>query len=348
VSVGVGVVGLGFMGRTHLDAYRAAGATLVGVCDGDPARLTGEPPAGGNLGDGAGDRLFDPAAVVATSDLDELLSAPGLELVSVCTPTDTHADVARRVIAAGKHVLVEKPVALDAEAVLALGAEAEAAGVLCMPAMCMRFWPAWAWTREAIAGGRLGAVRAARFERLGGRPAWGGGFYEDEARSGGALFDLHVHDTDFVVHLFGVPEAVVSAGDTGHATTLYRYAGGPAHVVAEGGWMPGDSWPFTMRLVVELERGVIDFELGRDPELRVHHASGELRTPEVSPATGWEAEIAAMVGAVARGDRRVPATMRSAAASTAVLEAERESLRTGRPAVPRDPTRASQPDPSGS
>ncbi len=338
MAVGVGVIGLGFMGRTHVEAYRDAGARLVAVCDGSPERLSGEAAAAGNIGEAAPERLFDPADLVATDDLDAFLAAPGLELVSVCTPTDTHEAIARRVIAAGKHAIVEKPVALDSGVVASLGAEAERAGVLCMPAMCMRFWPAWAWAKEAIDDGRLGAVRAARFERLGGQPTWGDGFYDDEARSGAALFDLHVHDTDFIVHLFGAPETVLTAGDPRHHTTVYRFPGGPPHVSAQGGWLPGPTWPFTMRMLIELEGGVIDFELGRDPELRVHLASGDCERPGVGAQTGWQREIAAMVAAVERGDADPPATMRSAAASTAVLEAERESLRTGAPAGVRLPT----------
>lgn len=328
--VGAGVIGLGFMGRTHLEAYRQAGARIVAVCDGSAERLTGRVAGGGNIGAGGGERLFDPGEVVATADLDEMLSADGLDVVSVCTPTDTHVEVARRVIGAGKHVLVEKPVALEARPVEELGELARERGVLAMPAMCMRFWPAWAWVKAAVEDGRYGAVRAARFERLGARPTWGGGFYEDAQRAGGAIFDLHIHDTDFVVHLFGEPERAESAGDRDHVTTLYRYgAGGPAHVCAQGGWLRGAEAPFVMRMLIEFERAVAAFELGREGELRVYPAGGGEGRPELSAETGWEAEVAALVRAVERGEATPPATMESAAASTRVVQQELASLRGG-------------------
>ncbi len=335
--VGVGVIGLGFMGRIHVEAYRGAGARLVAVCDGAPARLRGEAGAQGNIdGGSAPARLFDPAKVHATPDLDAFLATPSLDLVSVCTPTDTHAEIAGRVIDAGKHLIIEKPVALEAGTVAALGEHAAAAGVLCMPAMCMRFWPAWAWVKDAIDDGRLGALRAVRLERLGARPTWGAGFYDDESRSGGALFDLHVHDTDFLVHALGAPESVRSVGDAAHVSTVYAYgAGGPRHVTAQGGWLRGPGWGFSMRMITEFESGVADFELGRTPELRVHLASGETEAPSLAPGTGWDHEIAAMVEAVGTRAQAPPATMGSAATSTRVLEAERESLRHGR-AVPVD------------
>jgi len=97
---GVGVIGLGFMGRTHVAAYRAAEASghanrLVAVCDADEARRRGEGDAGGNLATGAGStRIFDPAEVKGYAAPEELLADPRVELVSICTPTDTHVDLA--------------------------------------------------------------------------------------------------------------------------------------------------------------------------------------------------------------------------------------------------------------
>lgn len=331
MTVGVGVVGLGFMGQTHVRAYQGAGARLVAVCDADAGQLAGEVGGAGNLGESGPERLFDPADLVATPSLEEFLAAPGLELVSVCTPTDTHVAVASATLRAGVHVLVEKPVALSPEPIEALAADAARAGRLCMPAMCMRFWPAWAWIADAVRDGRFGGVRTARFERLGAPPAWGRAFYEDESRSGGALFDLHVHDTDFVVHLFGAPECVVSVGDARHVSTTYVYPGGPA-VTAQGGWMSAPGWAFRMRCTVEFERAVADFDLGRDPELRVFTADGATLTPELALGTGWDHEARAMIGCVASGGEVAPATLDEAGAVTRVLLAERESLRTGGPA----------------
>jgi len=327
--VGVGVVGIGFIGHTHVRAYDAAGARLVAVCDVDAEQMRGRAARGGNLKDGRGEITIDPGVVRIATGLDEFLATPGLELVSVCTPTDTHRAVAVAALRAGKHVLVEKPVALDVRTVAEIRDEAARSGRLCMPAMCMRFWPAWARVKEAIDDGRFGRVRAMRLERLGAPPAWAHAFYEDESRSGAALFDLHVHDTDFVVHCFGVPTEVLSVGDTRHLTSVYRFEDGPAHVVAQGGWMNDRAWTFRMRFIVEFERAVADFDIGRSPQLIVRTAEGEPATPEVASMAGWEGEIRAMVSAVAEGRATPPATMDSAMDTTRTLEAERESLRTG-------------------
>ena len=332
MSVGVGVVGLGFMGAVHVRAYADAGARLVAVCDRNESQRAGEPVEVGNIGDGAGDRLFDPAGVNATDDLDAFLATPGLELVSVCTPTDTHVEGAARAMRAGKHVLVEKPVALTEDAVLGLDAVAREAGVLCMPALCMRFWPAGAWAAEAVRNGRYGPVVSARLKRVGGVPSWSTEFYADASRSGDALCDLHVHDTDFIVGLLGVPDSVVSVGSPRHVTTSNRYTGGPGKVVSEGGWLHATGLDFRMRMTIACSDAVIDFDLGRNDQLRVHPADGETFTPEIDGGDGWQAEVAAMVDAVRTGAEKPPVTLAEAAASTAVLERELRSLETGGPA----------------
>jgi predicted dehydrogenase len=331
-GVGVGVIGLGFMGQTHVRGYRAAGATLLAVLDSSPQRRTGMCRAEGNLGDASDEQLFDPAKVNATDDLASFFQTPDLQLVSICTPTLTHVDLACQALRAGKHVLVEKPVALSLEAVRTLRDCARDTNRMCMPAMCMRYWPAWAWVKQAIDLATFGKVTAMRLERTGARPGWGNGFYSDESRCGGALFDLHVHDTDYITHCMGVPSEVMSVGDTSHMTTLYRYTGpdAPQNIVARGGWLNSSVTPFTMRLQVEFERAVADFELGRAHELAVYTHDGQTLYPQLESFLGWEGQIRAIVSAVAKGLTVPPTTMDDAVAVTAVLEAERESLRTGR------------------
>ncbi|MEE2939528.1 MAG: Gfo/Idh/MocA family oxidoreductase [Planctomycetota bacterium] len=189
-QLGIGIVGLGFMGQTHLGAYQRAdeagfGNKLVAVCDADPERRAGKAAAAGNFDTDASEDLFDPAEVKGYEDPAELFADPAVDVVSICTPTDSHVDLAIAALEAGKHVLVEKPVAVTAAEVRRLAEVDARTDALCMPAMCMRFWPAWAWLAERVREGTYGAVRSAAFQRLGTRPGWGEGFYEDDSRTGG-------------------------------------------------------------------------------------------------------------------------------------------------------------------
>lgn len=336
MTIGVGVIGLGFMGRTHLGAYRNAGRAcrIAGVFDLAKDRLTGEAAEAGNIATDGTDsaRLFDPDEVFATDSLAALLARPDIDAVSVCTPTDTHGEVARAAMRAGKHVLIEKPVSLDRREIDSLADEAADAGLICMPAMCMRFWPEWAWLKGCVDAGET--LHSLALERIGTAPAWGNGFYQDTGRSGGAVYDLHIHDTDFVCHLLGVPDAVVSVGTRAHITTVYRYRNGVSHVVARGGWARGGT-DFRMRYLAELQGGTADFDLLRDPTLMrsvVPSPEGEATEPSpvaVSKESGYDAEIAAFVAAVESGSAP-PVTLADASATLAVLDAEVRSLESGR------------------
>lgn len=334
-EIRVGIVGLGFMGRTHLAAYRAAAAhgrpnRLVAVADASRERLTGRAPAAGNLETGADEALFDPRDVKGYTTPAELFADREVELVSICTPTPTHVELALAALAAGKHVLLEKPVALAASDVARLADVAREASTLCMPAMCMRFWPGWDWLRARVEDRSFGRVKSAVFRRLGTPPAWAPGFYDDPERSGGALGDLHVHDADFVRWCFGAPRSVVSTGTLDHVTTLYRYADGPEHVVAEGAWDHTPGFGFRMRYTVIFERATADFDLGREPKLLLAQG-GESRPVEIAPTAGYDGEVAHLLDALATGRRELAATLDEALGLARMLEAERRSLRTGMP-----------------
>ncbi|MEZ6196193.1 MAG: Gfo/Idh/MocA family oxidoreductase [Planctomycetota bacterium] len=329
-EIGVGVVGLGFMGRTHVEAWaraRAAGEScrLVAVADPDPKKRSGRVPATGNLG-GGGDEapLFSPDEVRGHATPEELFADPSVSVVSLCTPTPTHVDLAAAALRAGKHVLCEKPVDLDPARIRALAAVAADAGRLCLPAMCMRFWPGWDWLAGAVASGRHGAVRSATFRRLGSLPGWSRDFYADMERSGGALVDLHVHDVDFVLGLFGVPDEVRATGNALHVTALYRYADGPVHVSAEGAWDQQPGAPFRMSYLVNFERATADFELGRETLLFLAEG-GERRAVALEDGDGYLGEVRHLL-AVLRGETPPRVDLEDAARAAELILRERAAL----------------------
>lgn len=333
-----GVVGLGFMGQTHVRAYRDAArdglpVTLAAVCDADPNRLNPSVQAAGNIGSTDAAPLFNPSETSTYTDLDDLLAGDPIDLVSICTHTTTHVDFAIRALNAGKHCIIEKPVALtlaEVERLLPVAQRAQNDGVLCMPAMCMRFWPAWAWIKNAIDSRQYGAVRSAAFTRLGSTPTWADSFYKDLSKSGGAILDLHIHDTDFVHFCFGPPIEVTSLGDHSHITTLYRFDDGPTHVTAEGCWDRDPAAPFVMRARVDFETASAEFDLSTEQQLTLY-MDGSAQPIDVSPLSGWEMQIRAMIEALARGDTSPPITIDEAARVMRTIEAERESLRISKP-----------------
>jgi len=333
-----GVIGLGFMGQTHVRAYRDATrvglpVTLAAVCDADPDRLNPTALASGNLGSADAAPLFDPAETRTFTDLADLIADDAIDLISICTHTTTHVDFAIRALEAGKHCIVEKPVALtlaEVERLLPVAQRAQKHGILCMPAMCMRFWPAWAWIKQSIDSGKYGKVRSAAFTRLGSTPTWADSFYKDLSKSGGAILDLHIHDTDFIHFCFGAPTEVASIGDDAHITTLYRFEQGPGHVTAEGCWDRDPSAPFIMRARVDFEAASVEFDLSAEHQLTLYQ-DGQAQPIDVPPLSGWEMQIRAMIEVLARGDTLPPLTIDEAARVMRTIDAERQSLRTKGP-----------------
>ena len=321
MSLGAGVIGFGVMGQTHATGYQAARSR------GLPVELRAVTGARG---------IVPPHGAEVLPGVDALLARSDISLVSICTPTDTHVAIAEAALAAGKHVLLEKPVALRSEDVTHLAAAARASGRICLPAMCMRFWPGWPWLRDRVHTGDLGAVRRASFTRLAAQPAWGGGFYQDQARSGGALADLHIHDVDFIRWCFGDPVGVTSTGTRNDVTTAYHVPSG-AEIRARGAWLPDPATVFTMRYEVEFEEALARFDYAAPAPLRLLRDAQEEPVP-LPAGNAYDAEVRHFIELVT-GDATEPvATLEEEIAVTRLLEAEAQSLaRGGSVALPRAP-----------
>ncbi len=334
-TIGVGIVGAGFMGATHAAAYRSASeagcdVNLVAVCGSGAQRESLETSAeeATNLATGA-DREALAKAHRHTSPA-ALFADPNISAVSICTPTNTHVEVAIAALRAGKHVLLEKPVALKAGAVRELAAVQRETERVCMVGMCMRFWPGWSELLAAARGGRDGPLRSARFHRRSQRPGWGRGFYTDPVRCGGALFDFHVHDADLVRQLAGEPARVHTTGSLDEPRTRYGFSGDNApDCVAEASWALGDDEPFQMAYEVEFERARWSWDLVEPEFIRRQSPAGEKRLA-VDPETGYELEVRHFLRCLAAG-RDPGCGLEDAAGTVALLEAERRSLELGRP-----------------
>ncbi len=327
-----GVIGLGFMGQVHVRAVRAAAANglpcvLAAVADPDPRRRTGLASPVGNLEEApSAERLFDPAEVETYASGEDLIASGEVDLVSVCTRTDSHVAMTAAALRQGVHVLVEKPVALETAAIRSLIAIRDASRALVMPAMCMRFWPGWQWLLQGIARGTWGAPLSATFRRLSASPTWSTDFYGNVARSGGALFDLHIHDVDFVTAAFGTPREVHATGHRLHVTGCYSYDDGPGHVTAEGAWDMPRGFPFRMEYTVVFEEAVAEYRSDRSHPLLLSRADSpateEVDLPESS---GYEQEVAAFIASV-HDEKASPVSLEDALATTEILEAESGQL----------------------
>lgn len=329
----VGVIGLGMMGATHLDVYaKRPDVRVVAVADPDPDRRSGRKVAAGNV-KGQAQGGFDFSTVKQYAEGMDLIHDPEVTVVDICLATPLHRKYAEAALAAGKHLLVEKPLARTAADADAIAAAAARADVVAMPAMCIRFWPGWTWLKDAVTDGRYGRVLSASFRRLASHP--GGAFYRDGAASGGALLDLHIHDADFVQHLFGLPAAVESrgfstvSGAPDHVITSYLYDGGPV-VTAEGSWAMPAGFPFTMQFTVNFERAAAQYDLAATNPLTLYEPGQPPAAVDLPAGMGYEHEIVYFLDCVARGEKPSIVTLEDAANAVRLVEAEEASIRTGR------------------
>lgn len=324
----VGIIGLGFMGKMHLSAYeKIEGVSVTAIADADPRRASGDLSGGwGNVG-GAATTIK--GNFKGTTNWRELIGWQEVDIVDICVPTPQHAPIAIAALEAGKHVLCEKPLANGSADARRIAEAAGKAKGMFMPAMCMRFWPQWAWLKKQVAAGTYGKVLGATFRRVASMPP---GWFSQGAMSGGAILDLHIHDTDFIQYLFGTPVAVHSrgysktSGKIDHIDTQYIYSHIPL-VSAEGSWCMADSFNFSMRYTVNFEKATADFDIGRDKPL-ILHAQGKAEPIEMA-GDGYEAEMRYFVECVKSGRRPEIVTAEDALASIRLIEAEQQSVQLG-------------------
>ena len=237
-------------------------------------------------------------------EVDEVLASPEIDAVDICLPTYLHFPVARQAMLAGKHVLVEKPMALtggEADELVRLATET---GKVLMSAQVLRFFPEYLALRESLAF--IGTPRHALFRRRCAAPFWSR-WLQEKAQSGGGVFDLLIHDIDMALWLFGTPERLSAVGREDLARgidvltgTLYYPSG--LSVVITGGWHHPRSYPFSMEYTVVAENGTVEYNsAGRPPT--IYRADGSEAPLELPAGDGYVGEITYFVDCVRRNGR---------------------------------------------
>jgi predicted dehydrogenase len=335
--VGIAIVGRGGMGRAHARAWSelGLGENIRYVVSRQPGAM-----------------LEDAPAARSTTDLDEVLRDPDIDVVSVCTPTTTHAGIAVRALRAGKNVLLEKPIALEpSDAIAIRDAAAQSPGIL-MVAHVVRFFGGYRALRDAVTAGETGTVLSVRAERLSGIPGpspW----WHDEAQSGGMLVDFAIHDFDQLNLFLGTPVSVSARRGTasGPIEVSVDYAGGGlGQVTAFMGLAEGFAFSSSIELLGTTALAEYRFtgalsEAGSNSDLSEAGSSSLEGRPVLTREVGRPLDFDArdpyaiqaeyFLDCVAGGAEPELAPADSAIEALVLSLAARESLATGRPvAVP--------------
>jgi predicted dehydrogenase len=238
---------------------------------------------------------------------------------------------------AGKHVLVEKAIALEPKDADAMVAAAGKAGKLLMVAHVLPFFPEFAFAAKVIRQGTYGKLRGGHFKRVIARPDWSADI-GDAAKTGGPAVDLHIHDTHFIGLVAGVPGRVFSTGNVAadgsvdYLTTLYLYGDkGPA-ISCSSGAVSMKGRQFVHGYELYLEKATLVYESGTAP-LTVLTEDGRSEAPSLEggadPLTAFTAELQAAVDGVASGKEPDLLSGKLARDALVLCHKECQSVKTG-------------------
>jgi UDP-N-acetylglucosamine 3-dehydrogenase len=326
----VAILGAGFMGAAHAANYAALGerVQLKTVYGRSPERAA---------------RVAESVGAAASLDLAEVLGDPKIDAVDICLPTPLHREVAEQAFAAGKHVFLEKPIALTAEDADAIIAAAERSGKMLMVGLVLRFWPEYVELRRLVERGELGRPTAVFAQRLSPPADWAE-WLGDREQSGGTAVDLMIHDFDQMNDLLGTPRSVyASEPEPGHVHAIVEYDG--ASGIAEGSMAMPRSYPFSSDIRVLGERGAAQYAFSAAPiegegnigasssarGLRVYPVDGDMRIEDVESADPWGPEIEYFVTCLEAGRQPEQGTGEQARQALLVALAANRSLESGRP-----------------
>lgn len=326
----VGIWGCGGISAMHRRAYDAlekagAGVKLVALCDINEKAFNSETKI--NISRG-GEPL--PVTEHCYTDIDEMLSAQDLDLVDICLPTFLHKDAAIKALGRNINVLLEKPMAMSfAECREILQAEKRSAGRL-MVGHCVRFMEHYAFLNEIKRSGRYGRVISADFARLSPYPMWKRN--KSSAKTdGGVIFDLHIHDTDFAVQLFGMPHALQSVctgkfSDCDSAATTFFYD--DFYVNLRSDWALPQGFAFKSPYAVNFEKAAVCFDGTGQITLYTDDGAQPLKKPEITHDY-ITAEIGAFVKMLQTGAQNTINPPSDSARAVFLAEKIRESALSG-------------------
>lgn len=325
----IGLIGSGFIGAVHASAYqKMEKATLVAVAD---------------VNEIAGRKIADQFACHYYQQAEQMLQDEEIDVVDICLPTFLHEQYVELATKYHKHVLCEKPFGLSVDSCRRMQRLCEDAGVKLMVAQAARWTPEFAKAKELLNDGVLGAIHMVSSKRLSQPPAWTG-WHKDPLKSGGGLYDLHVHNIDYLYDLFGEVESVYAVGwksETGcwnHLMTNLVFKSG-VRAVDEASLEMVGNYPFSIGLRIVGDNASLDYDFSGGANIEncetakntfaLYEKQKPAQKVEVDNIDPYEAELIAFTNALIN-DQPVPIAPEESVYVMSIVEAIKESLETGK------------------
>lgn len=305
------MIGFGFMGIEHSrNILKHNDLELVAIVEKDVASVAEKlGQKTGNFSTGEMDvEALKKVPVFAT--LEECLGNEKPDAVHVCVHTDLHYPIVKQALEAGLHVLVEKPFVLDVQKGEELIALARSKGLILMVAHVVRFMSPYVKLNRMIQSGNHGKLKFLSLSRISGLPVWGQWKEKqtDFGSSGGALFDLVIHDIDFAAFVVGkqpgriesrVLPGKLSRHDYLNATWNYPEEG--VTVKIEGGNVFHTAHPFRAEYTAVFENATVSFSTNDPDHIYIDTDEERVAITAGDAAEGYFDEIALFAKSMGEG-----------------------------------------------
>ncbi|MBN1298512.1 MAG: Gfo/Idh/MocA family oxidoreductase [Actinobacteria bacterium] len=301
--VKIGFIGAGYIAQAHASAYKQIkNVQMYAVTD--KVEQTGM-------------KFAEEHNIKYLNDTDEIFKDKEIDLIDICVPTFLHKEMVLKATAAKKNLFCEKPLALSLDDADVMIKAVNDSGVKAIVGHVLRFWPEYVKVKEYIDSNVLGKPMHAFCQRLAVTPDWHQNDWgASEKLGGGAALDLHIHDLDYLVWLFGKPSIVMAQGIF---DPLKKESGGLVHIattiefenkvsaLVEGGWEFKGAFPFTMALRILCEGGTLEwiFRAGKNieersqaAEIKVYKNDGSVEILEAEKEDAFHAELSYFIDCI--------------------------------------------------
>lgn len=324
----IAILGMGFIGSNHAEA----------ILGSKMAKLAAIIEVNEEIGKSAAMKYS--CSFYAT--LDEALSKEQLDVIIICLPSYMHEEYAIRVADQKVHVLCEKPFSLSVESARRMFDAAERNGIRMMAAQAARWTPELVEIKNLVETDRIGEVHIGIAKRLGQHPNWST-WHRDPAKSGGGLYDLCIHDLDFLVSVFGKVRSVHSMGWRSptkcwnHIVNQLIFANG-AKISCEASMEMPDGYPFSVGYRIVGDKGGAEYNFSAGFNIHAESTSslvyyekgGERKVLEVASKDVYQSEIEAFLSSL-QGEKSLPVAQADTLEVLTLAKAIADSLEAGKP-----------------
>ncbi len=295
----VAVVGFGFMGMTHaLNILKNGNLKLVAIVDKYPETIEKNLLAqSGNFSTGN----INPAAIKNInkySDFHECVANEEFDAVHLCVHTDLHYELTRKALMHNKNVFLEKPFCLNIQEGEELIRLAEERKKIFMVGHVVRFMSPYQKLKHWIDSKEFGALKFLSLSRFSGVPSWGQ--WKDKkvrGTSGGALFDLVIHDIDYASYVLGLPSSIKCSclpgalSEHDYINAMWSYEDKDVHVKIEGGNTFPENFPFQAGYIARFEKASLIYSSLRGDIIQIADSFGIQEVSAGDTGAGYYDEI---------------------------------------------------------